>query len=111
MTDPLIRDIESYLAGDWDTYEIEVIGLLERCLNALAQREEDSVPATPTPGVNLLYVGAAVRTRSLEAPYHRMEGTIVGYDAQAGPYPFQVLLPDVSEKIPLHRSAAELELI
>jgi hypothetical protein len=64
---PLIRDIQSYLAGDWDTYEIEVIGLLERCLNALAQREEDSVPATPTLGETMLHVGAAVRVQPLLA--------------------------------------------
>lgn len=75
MTD-LIQDIQSYLAGDWDTYEIEVIGLLERCLETLTQREEDPVPATPTLGETMPYVGAAVRVQSPFAGSYGKTGKI-----------------------------------
>lgn len=106
MTDSLIQDIQSYLAGDWDTYEIEVIGLLERCLNALAQREEDSVPATPTPGVNLLYVGAAVRVQSPLAGSYGKTGRIEACNPDEV-HPWEVDFGDYSAPF----SSWELELI
>lgn len=109
MTDPLIRDIQNYLAGDWDTYEIEVIGLLERCLNALAQREEDEAPATPTPEETSLHVGAAVRLAINPHASHPqyVTGVIQRIDSfDAFPY-----IVDTEDGMTLWRKAEELELI
>lgn len=79
MTDALIRDIESYLAGDWDSWDVEATGLLKQCLERLTQREEDSAPATPTLGETMLYVGAAVRTKFTRGDTNVREGLVTAH--------------------------------
>jgi hypothetical protein len=62
MTDPLIRDIRAYLNGDWDYYDVEAAGLLERALAALEGNPCAEVPEPPLDPQSIR-VGSKVRIR------------------------------------------------
>lgn len=106
MADPLIRDIETYLAGDWDSWDVEAAGLLKQCLERLTQREEDSAPKNPTIGETSLYVGAAVRVQSPLAGSYGKTGRIEACNPDEV-HPWEVDFGDYSAPF----SAWELELI
>lgn len=78
--DPLIRDIESYLAGDWDSWDVEAAGLLEQCLERLTQRNENPPVVPTTPVGDTLKLGAAVRVATRSSMLNGHTGTIVRHD-------------------------------